>query len=592
MNGEKYILQMVVDVKNDKALGQLQRDMQKMTGVATKSNKAMTGMSKTSKRMNYQIQNASYQFADMAVQVQGGVSALRAFSQQAPQLLGGFGPVGAVIGVFAAILPTVVMLFRDTSKEIKEFDDVATSLSETLGRLESDFGDGLGPALDKFSESFNRANLAMRSNMLDSIRADLIQAKHDITSMAKSIGADMQAAVEVGGFKAFTLGGQGSPGVNEAAVANLELKRTAELLKTTTEGASAFLNLMGKINTGSILPEETPELLNDLIIKYKLTGDQIRELRKQVSAFVSEAKREEDLLAYLGGGTGDREVKAKTGKTDAQKAFDAETKAMQATIAAYANYSLALYSAGDALRANLDPQFAFEQSTTRMLELLNHGAISWDLYKQAVEKAEETLRKATEEKSFTVQIFESFDKAFQSFVNGIAAGTTKISDLFKNMAQAVIAELLRIAAYKAVMSLFGGTDIGAAFGKATGATAFAKGGVVQPLQKFANGGVTSGPTPFAMRGGFGLAGERGAEAILPLGRGADGKLGVTGSAINVTVNNNAAGVAVNTRPDGNGGLTVDVIKDLVAGEINAGGNAIADAIQDSFGLGRGHGVSY
>ena len=31
---------------------------------------------------------------------------------------------------------------------------------------------------------------------------------------------------------------------------------------------------------------------------------------------------------------------------------------------------------------------------------------------------------------------------------------------------------------------------------------------------------------FPMRGGVGLMGEAGAEAILPLGRGADGKLGV------------------------------------------------------------------
>lgn len=62
------------------------------------------------------------------------------------------------------------------------------------------------------------------------------------------------------------------------------------------------------------------------------------------------------------------------------------------------------------------------------------------------------------------------------------------------------------------------------------------GGRVTP---FARGGVVQGPVAFPMRGGAGLMGEAGPEAILPLSRGADGRLGVTaggaGSAGPVTV---------------------------------------------------------
>ncbi|UWQ59967.1 phage tail length tape measure family protein [Leisingera caerulea] len=43
---------------------------------------------------------------------------------------------------------------------------------------------------------------------------------------------------------------------------------------------------------------------------------------------------------------------------------------------------------------------------------------------------------------------------------------------------------------------------------------------------FANGGVVASPTLFPMRGGTGLMGEAGPEAILPLARGSDGRLGV------------------------------------------------------------------
>lgn len=43
---------------------------------------------------------------------------------------------------------------------------------------------------------------------------------------------------------------------------------------------------------------------------------------------------------------------------------------------------------------------------------------------------------------------------------------------------------------------------------------------------FAKGGVVSSPTYFGLGNGFGVAGEAGAEAIMPLQRGADGRLGV------------------------------------------------------------------
>ncbi|MEE4121167.1 MAG: phage tail tape measure protein [Paracoccaceae bacterium] len=69
-----------------------------------------------------------------------------------------------------------------------------------------------------------------------------------------------------------------------------------------------------------------------------------------------------------------------------------------------------------------------------------------------------------------------------------------------------------------------------------GAVGFADGGVFAGgratpgagarVRAFARGGVVSGPTTFPMRGGTGLMGEAGPEAILPLERGPDGRLGV------------------------------------------------------------------
>jgi len=57
---------------------------------------------------------------------------------------------------------------------------------------------------------------------------------------------------------------------------------------------------------------------------------------------------------------------------------------------------------------------------------------------------------------------------------------------------------------------------------------FEKGGTFASgrVTPFAKGGVVSSATAFPMRGGVGLMGEAGPEAIMPLARGRDGKLGV------------------------------------------------------------------
>jgi phage-related minor tail protein len=68
----------------------------------------------------------------------------------------------------------------------------------------------------------------------------------------------------------------------------------------------------------------------------------------------------------------------------------------------------------------------------------------------------------------------------------------------------------------------------------------ALGGGGVSVAPFADGGVVASPTFFGANGAVGLMGERGAEAIMPLARGPDGRLGVAmqgaGDPVAVTVN--------------------------------------------------------
>lgn len=83
--------------------------------------------------------------------------------------------------------------------------------------------------------------------------------------------------------------------------------------------------------------------------------------------------------------------------------------------------------------------------------------------------------------------------------------------------------------FKGVGSLFGSL-----FGPSTSAhetvaaSPFARGGVFSRgmVMPFAKGGVVGAPAYFPLGRGLGLMGERGAEAVMPLARGPDGRLGV------------------------------------------------------------------
>ena len=112
---------------------------------------------------------------------------------------------------------------------------------------------------------------------------------------------------------------------------------------------------------------------------------------------------------------------------------------------------------------------------------------------------------------------------------------------FKNLANSIIADMARIAIQQTITKPFT-NFISGLFGSANG-NAFVDGKV----QKYAYGGVVNKPTIFPMANGMGLMGEAGAEAILPLRRGSNGKLGVqsTGSGIgNIIVNVDASGSSV------------------------------------------------
>lgn len=130
-------------------------------------------------------------------------------------------------------------------------------------------------------------------------------------------------------------------------------------------------------------------------------------------------------------------------------------------------------------------------------------------------------------------------------LDGLIFGGKRASDTMRQLGRDLTGKVLNAALSPVQNAVTGGISslvsggVGSLLG---GLGLFADGAAFSAgrVRAFAGGGVVEGPTLFPMRGGTGLMGEAGPEAILPLQRGSDGRLGVAmsgrGGGGNVTVN--------------------------------------------------------
>ena len=129
-------------------------------------------------------------------------------------------------------------------------------------------------------------------------------------------------------------------------------------------------------------------------------------------------------------------------------------------------------------------------------------------------------------------------------IRGAVVHGDSLSQALEKMANSMINAAFN-SAVKPVTEHVGGLLAQGVGGLMSGLFPFEKGGSFAQgrVQPFASGGIVSGPVAFPMRGGTGLMGEAGPEAIMPLARGPDGKLGVQaqggpgqGRAVHVVMN--------------------------------------------------------
>ena len=137
----------------------------------------------------------------------------------------------------------------------------------------------------------------------------------------------------------------------------------------------------------------------------------------------------------------------------------------------------------------------------------------------------------------------AFGRMGDTLAEFVTTGKANFADFARSLLSDLTRVFMRFALFNAIAGIFPG------MGKFLGVTGNAKGNVIakNKIVPYAMGGIVNKPTLFPMANGAGLMGEAGPEAIMPLRRGSNGKLGVEASGAgmgNITVNVDASGSSV------------------------------------------------
>lgn len=158
------------------------------------------------------LQNVSYQMQDIFVQVSSGTSAARALSQQLPQLLSGFGALGAALGLAAAVAIPLASSLLGVGDAAKETADAIDKLDGAVKDYRSAVDRALAPTTDLI-EKYGFAAGAARDLFEQIARLSRLEAvrtlKDSTEKLSNSLGGVKDILDTIDAEKALGLGDSG-----------------------------------------------------------------------------------------------------------------------------------------------------------------------------------------------------------------------------------------------------------------------------------------------------------------------------------------------------------------------------------------------
>lgn len=534
-------------------------------------------------RQGVVMQQVGYQAGDFIVQVQSGTNAFVAFGQQATQLVGVMGMLNPkLIGIGAAlgiIIPLATAFGAAWLRSRQEAEKAAGSVETLDDKLKK-----LNTTLETWNKTKRAASLGVTLDELIGVES-VAEAEAKVAAARKlveqfnnmvtspGLGAGLGAGGGLGLLELFGLGPESKLEDAKAKLAEAERALAdiqAKVRQEAREKAEAELNAsweeqkraqaLAEYEAGQAAiaerkawVEEATQIFRDA--QKRMRDEEIARTEKQLEVLFRSRT-----LYYSIRFRGEEEVMSQgltpSGKMKPSQSYE-ELIAMGWSPEDLKRIGLTAPKTGGGGRKspaeqleeymkkqeNLvelqTRQIGLSEEQARIEELKNKyvlAGIEPNMQRiQALAAEEEQLRKTTEAEQKRKSMMETIEGHIENAFMSMIDGSSSVEDAFKGMLRNILLEIYRQQIAKpmasGIMKLFGFADGGA----------FSSGRVIP----FANGGVVTGPTTFPMPGATGLMGEAGPEAIMPLKRGPNGKLGVEASGGQQVVVNQSFNFAAN-----------------------------------------------
>lgn len=280
---------------------------------SVQSAQALQEVARASRLGGSQLQNIGFQVGDFATQVGAGTSATQALGQQLPQLLGGFGALGAVMGAVAAIgIPLGAALLRvggdakTLEEQLTDLDDAVnafTTASQNAQKHIVDLAEDYGFAADEA----RRLLQAQRDLAAFDAASALSDAVTSLTSQYGDLGAVSAEAFD-----------------QIANKSELIRSKYAELQEAQAAGDRERLNALTQ---EVIALGQLPDLISQVAEEYRTTRDNAQELLLAIRAMQTaegpkaQAAAAADLAEQMLKSAGSMERLTEMGRADLYRAL-------------------------------------------------------------------------------------------------------------------------------------------------------------------------------------------------------------------------------------------------------------------------------
>ena len=463
------------------------------------------------------LQQAGYQVGDFAVQVANGTSKMQAFGQQGSQLLGIFGPFGAVLGAGVAIVSAISVAWQKSAEAARNAAGGVDTLSEALKELDS-LGKISASTIDDYLTVAFRESAAAVLELVMTLREARFEAlMGSVASSVSDVTAELNRTEDA--WEAVQ------------AVAIVSQREFLEFAKTAEAVDGSTLALIG--NAG---------LLTSEINQLQYAMDQIA-TSTGMNDFVANLVEAKELAESIGGPLADQIVESlidmaqEAGVLDAVLASAEEhakgmakslgdgfvrtstiiqedilmgmpvtaaplPPSLRASRKAAESAAAKLAKEYDRLRAAIDPAWKAQDEFNKAVSVLDRALAAGLIPDMAVyNELLDQLRDKYKGVSQVIQsVADSIQSSFESAFMSIIDGTQSAKEAFRSMALAVIKELYKILVVQQLVGSFN-----AASGSGTGLVGLIMRGISGFL---ATGGTATGGKAY-------MVGERGPELFIP-----------------------------------------------------------------------------